>query len=50
MRFNIFQIYLLDYGSILAVGSSKNIIYDPPISANAIYNFLLFPPLNSLVL
>ena len=40
---------LLDIASIPLVGSSKNIMDDPPIKANANDNFLLFPPLKILI-
>ena len=46
---NIYQITLLDIASIPLVGSSKNIIEDPPMKANANDNFLLFPPLKMLI-
>lgn len=40
---------LLDYASIPLVGSSKKMTEDPPINAIANDNFLLLPPLNSLI-
>ena len=46
---SIYQITLLDKESIPLVGSSKNIIDDPPINASANDNFLLFPPLNIFI-
>lgn len=41
----ISQIILLEFGSIPEVGSSRIIIYDPPMIALARLSFLLFPPL-----
>ena len=46
---SIYQINLLDNASMPLVGSSKNIIENSPINANANDNFLLFHPLKIFI-